>query len=109
MIAIESGGTLMAEISTVEWRRHHRRARKASIEDYEALGADHAREDALATFAGTTLFDPEVVKTLQQQRMADRTRRFHEAGVSPDRINAWQASHKTSFAERIAELEGRSR
>jgi hypothetical protein len=97
----------MPEISALELRRHHRRARKASIKDYGALGVEHANEDALAFFAGLTLSDADAVEAFQRQRMADRTRRFIEAGVSQDRINAWLLSHQTTFIERLAELKRR--
>src|SRR5579871_5152831 len=98
----------MVEITPIELRRHHRRARMASLEDYVALGVEQGREDALAVFAGLTLFDADVVSALQQQRMNDRTRRFTEAGVSQDRIDAWRASHDRTLAARLRKIKKRS-
>jgi hypothetical protein len=96
-----------AEMTDHELRRHHRRARKAPIAEWKALGVEHAKEDALACFSGVTLSDKETVQALQRQRMADRRRRLVDAGVSKDRIAAWLNAHTLAFAKRLGELRAR--
>ncbi|WOH78262.1 hypothetical protein RX327_20050 [Bradyrhizobium sp. BEA-2-5] len=95
----------MTEVnSDLDLRRHHRRARKAPVAAFTALGREHAAEDALAVFSGLTLADRVLVHALQRQRMADRCRRLTDAGISEDRIAAWVSAHAVAFAARVREI-----
>jgi hypothetical protein len=92
------------QLTDIQIKRAHRRARKAPISDWCTLGAEQGREDALACFVGMSSHDAATVHALQRQRMADRVRRFSEAGISEDRVAAYLDSHTAAFANHFGEV-----
>jgi len=102
---------MTTEISKIDLRRHHRRARLASIEDFEKLGIEHAQEDARNCYATLSRYHCSgtltIVQAAQAERMRKRAENFRAAGVSEDRIEAWDRAHVKEFASRLEDLKKR--